>query len=113
MHENQQVCINFVQAVKETFPELQKKVKVHLFLHLAQDMSDFGPTSAFSAERYGNIKVFVEYSMCNYNVLAGVKPITPLYGQETYLATDLPQVETLLKDLPSSSTFGLSALEGQ
>ena len=94
MHENQQVCINFMQAVKEAFPELQKKVKVHLFLHLAQDMSDFGPTSTFSAERYGYVEVFITCTVYNYNFLADVKPITPLYGQETYLATDLPQVET-------------------
>ena len=94
MHENQQVCINFVQAVKEAFPELQKEVKVHLFLHLAQDMSDFGPTSTFSAERYGYVEVFIKCTVYNYNFLADVKPITPLNGQETYLATDLPQVET-------------------
>ena len=59
MHENQQVCINFMHAVKEAFPELQKKVKVHLFLHLAQDMRDFGPTSTFSAGRYGYVEVFI------------------------------------------------------
>jgi len=92
MRENQQVCINSMQAVKEAFPELQKKVKVHLFLHLAQDMSDFGPTST-SAERYGYVEVFIKCSVYNYNFLADVKPITPLYGQETYLATDLLQVD--------------------
>jgi len=65
MRENQQVCINSMQAVKEAFPELQKKVKVHLFLHLAQDMSDFGPTST-SAERYGYVEVFIKCTACIY-----------------------------------------------
>ena len=40
-----------MSAVKEYYPELLKKVKIHLLLHLTSDMVDFGPTSAFNTER--------------------------------------------------------------
>lgn len=43
--ETQHICNEFVQTVKENAPELLKKVKVHLILHLPQSMADFGPTS--------------------------------------------------------------------
>lgn len=49
--EYQQVCENFVRAVKDNSPELLKKVKIHLILHLVESMSDFGPSSAFNTER--------------------------------------------------------------
>lgn len=48
---NQHICSDFVMTVKSHFPELQKKVKVHLLLHLTQSMIDFGPTSVFNTER--------------------------------------------------------------
>ena len=50
MLETQQVCTDFVQAVKNHFLDMQKKLKVHLILHLAQSMADFGPTSSFNTE---------------------------------------------------------------
>ena len=53
--ESQRVCEEFAQAIKDNFPELQKKVKIHLILHLTQSMTDFGPTSAFNTERYNII----------------------------------------------------------
>ena len=51
MRETQQVCTDFVQAVKDHFLDMLKKLKVHLILHLAQSMADFGPTSSFNTER--------------------------------------------------------------
>ena len=44
------ICQDFVHEVGECFPDL-KKVKIHLFLHLVDDMIEFGPTSAFNTER--------------------------------------------------------------
>jgi hypothetical protein len=38
--------------VMEHLPELAKKLKVHLMLHLTDDMLDFGPSSAFNTERF-------------------------------------------------------------
>ena len=51
MRETEHVCTDFVQAVKDHFPDMLKKLKVHLILHLAQSMADFGPTSSFNTER--------------------------------------------------------------
>ena len=49
--EYQSICEAFVQSIKEHSPELQKKAKIHLLLHLTENMFDFGPTSAFNTER--------------------------------------------------------------
>ena len=51
----QQICQDFVSIIKQNSPELPKKVKIHLLLHLVQSMSDFGPTSAFNTERYNAV----------------------------------------------------------
>ena len=45
-------CSDFVAAVKWFNPAFLQKPKIHLLLHLAEDMVCFGPTAAFSAERY-------------------------------------------------------------
>ena len=37
---------------KKCFPEQLKKLKVHLILHLVDDMKEFGPTASFNTERY-------------------------------------------------------------
>lgn len=50
--EYQRVCEGFVSSVKEHFPHLQKKVKIHRLLHLIDNIVDFGPTSSFNTERY-------------------------------------------------------------
>ena len=49
--EYKEVCEKFVGAVHEHCPELRKKVKVHMILHLPENVKDFGPTSAFNTER--------------------------------------------------------------
>ena len=59
-HESQRdechmVCKEFVKTVNEYFLEF-KEVKIHLLLHLVEDMTDFGPTSAFNTKRYNNNK---------------------------------------------------------
>ena len=46
------ICQSFVVEVASCFPDLKKKVKIHLVLHLVDNMVDFGPTSAFNTERY-------------------------------------------------------------
>ena len=59
MRETQQVCTDFVQAVKDHFPDMQKKLKVHLILHLAQSMADFGPTSSFLIQRGKHVELYL------------------------------------------------------
>ncbi|KAL5509435.1 hypothetical protein EMCRGX_G004809 [Ephydatia muelleri] len=46
-----QICVGFVHTVRDFMPSLLRKQKVHYFLHLVESMQDYGPTSAFSAER--------------------------------------------------------------
>ena len=50
--EWKEICKCFVNNVGEHRPEMLKKQKVHLLLHLVECMEDFGPTSAFNSERY-------------------------------------------------------------
>ena len=60
LSETHRICVKFVQAVKDNTPELLKKVKVHLILHLAQNMLDFEPTSSFNTERLA-MSTFIVY----------------------------------------------------
>eukprot|EP00731_Ephydatia_muelleri_P006593 Em0003g841a len=48
------LCQTFVNTVKQHMPHLLQKQKVHLMLHLVECMHDFGPTSAFNAERFNS-----------------------------------------------------------
>ena len=45
------ICRDFIEAVKVAYPEMLKKPKVHLLLHLVDNMLDFGHTSAYNTER--------------------------------------------------------------
>ena len=49
--ECKQICQAFVRTVQELRPELMKKSKIHLFLHLADNLSQYGPTAAYNTER--------------------------------------------------------------
>ncbi len=44
------ICKAFVEAAKD-YPPMQGKLKIHLMLHLIDNMKEFGPTSAFNTER--------------------------------------------------------------
>ena len=46
------ICTSFIESVKKFFPEQLKKLKVHLILHLVDDMKEFGPTASFNTEKY-------------------------------------------------------------
>ena len=49
--EHKAQCYDFVSKATTVFPNLKRKPKIHLFLHLVQCLEDFGPTSSYSAER--------------------------------------------------------------
>ena len=59
-----QICVGFVHTVRDFMPSLLRKQKVHYFLHLVESMQDYGPTSAFSAERYICTSVCVCVCVC-------------------------------------------------
>ena len=44
-------CSSCVTAILAHFPNLKRKLKVHLLLHLCESMLQFGPTSAYNTER--------------------------------------------------------------
>ena len=46
------ICQTFTSSVKLHYPELLKRPKIHLILHLVDCMAQYGPTSAYSAERF-------------------------------------------------------------
>lgn len=48
------MCKMFVDVVSQHRPNMLKKQKVHLMLHLVECMEQFGPTSAFNSERYAD-----------------------------------------------------------
>ena len=45
------VCETFVKEVYSTYSEFQKKVKIHLMLHLIECMLSFGSSCGFNTER--------------------------------------------------------------
>ena len=45
------ICCSFIDVVKTHMASLLNNPKTHLILHLVDCMKDFGPSSAFSAER--------------------------------------------------------------
>ena len=47
----QALCYDFVSKATSVFPELKRKLKIHLFLHLPECLEKFGSTSRYSAER--------------------------------------------------------------
>ncbi|KAL5459987.1 hypothetical protein EMCRGX_G033391 [Ephydatia muelleri] len=44
-------CLAFTHAVERNCPELRRKLKIHILLHLPDDMLQFGPASTFNTER--------------------------------------------------------------
>ena len=81
-----------MEAVRQHRPDMLKKLKVHLMLHLVECMEQFGPTSAFNSERYDNDNhdSFVR-NRCN----VGSRHSTPIYELRIFLATKVPQVVIL------------------
>ena len=45
------ICQDFVNAVKKLQPRVLNKSKIHLLLHLPDNLAEFGPTSAYNTER--------------------------------------------------------------
>ena len=58
------ICTSFVESVKKCVPEQLKKLKVHLILHLVDDMKEFGPTASFNTEMY--VQKWVIFAIHSY-----------------------------------------------
>jgi hypothetical protein len=46
------MCQEYVEATAEYMLEFSCRLKTHLFLHLANDLFEFGPISCYNTERY-------------------------------------------------------------
>jgi hypothetical protein len=46
-----QLLQSFLNAVAGTYPEFLKKAKLHLLLHLVDDIENLGPANGFCTER--------------------------------------------------------------
>ena len=53
--EYREICSQFVASVTSYMPEYSSRLKVHILLHLVDDMVEFGPASCFNTERYRNV----------------------------------------------------------
>ena len=62
--ECRETCREFVDLVMQHFPEMMKKPKIHLMLHIVDSMKLFGPTSAYNTERL----VYFKYWFVSYNL---------------------------------------------
>ena len=51
VEEYQLVCQIFVDATHEHKPQLHKKQKIHMLLHLVECMREIGPCSEFNTEK--------------------------------------------------------------
>jgi hypothetical protein len=41
----------FAETVQRTYPELAKKAKLHVLLHVVDDIENLGPANGFCTER--------------------------------------------------------------
>ena len=55
--ENLDDIVEFIEycvaAIHVGYPSLKEKLKIHLLLHLVEDMKRFGPAVSFCSERCG------------------------------------------------------------
>lgn len=55
LSEVQSTCEKFVSDFRKYDRKLLDKQKIHLLLHLPQNMAQFGPTASFNTEHYNGI----------------------------------------------------------
>ena len=51
LEEIREVIVDCVRLLHKSYPHLKEKVKVHMLLHLIEDMENFGPAVSFCTER--------------------------------------------------------------
>ena len=48
-------CKEFVELSVQYMPEFSKRLKVHVLLHLSDNLKEFGSTNLYNTERYGKL----------------------------------------------------------
>ena len=54
IHEYQSVCQDFVSEIIKQYPEHGQRIKVHILLHLPDNIRDFSHPSCYNTERFVN-----------------------------------------------------------
>ena len=67
-HEYQQTCQELLDTVKECHPQLLQNRKIHILLHLVENMRDFGPCSGFNTDRYDCTVTYQDVHPLNINL---------------------------------------------
>ena len=49
-----EACQEFVNLAAQYMPEFSKRLKVHILLHLSDNLKAFGPANLYNTERYYN-----------------------------------------------------------
>lgn len=62
-HKVEGACHDFLRALQGYKPEFLQKPKIHLLLHLADNMLEFGPTASFNTERWWDYLTTCPYCM--------------------------------------------------
>ena len=99
MDQYRAVCQGFVNSIETHLPEWRKKLKIHLLLHLPDDMLMYGPTAAFNTERYKEeILCILILHSC---ISSDARVTIPLFVVGIFLEISNLLVETLLDALQS------------
>ena len=52
INECKDICQNFVDLAAEYMPDFSRRLKVHILLHMADNLKEFGPAHLYNTERY-------------------------------------------------------------
>ena len=88
------ICKDFVDNVHEYRPDMLKKQKVHLILHLAECMEQFGPTSSFNRERYlvqlmHRMRYYPHSSLCRCETFNSFIRVQNIFGNKGAPSRDI------------------------
>lgn len=81
-----------VTAVHVGYPTLKEKLKIHLLLHLVEDMKRFGPAVSFCSERCGIASNYIIIIITV--IILDVKPSTQTFECTIFTATEEHQART-------------------
>ena len=81
--ECRQICQDFVNMCDSYMPEFSRRSKVHMLLHLTEDIMQFGPVSVFCTERQVSYKCILTRayvtSTCIVQYVLGEPPCAIIY----------------------------------
>ena len=103
-------CLNFVHLISDHLPEHSHKLKVHLLLHLVDNMVDYGCCSCFSTERWISMQLHVIF-LCLFRFEAENSFLRAqnIYSNRQAPSRDICNSFAVLNDLRHISSGGYIA----